>query len=264
MLDLTAIEAILCDLDGVIFVGDEVIPGAPGAVARLREAGLVLRFITNTSASPRATLEARLAGLGIVLAAEELATPAALARRAMERSGRTRYRLLGNPALAADLGPDVVPLDAPGPVDWVVVGLHPPVLNHAGLTVAFRDLVAGAGLLALHANRMWRTASGMEPGLGTYVRGLEYAAGVAATVVGKPAPAFFREVLATTGVGADHAIMVGDDVQSDVGGAQAVGISGVLVRTGKYAPTVVRASGILPSLVVDDIVDLAARVQPAT
>ena len=77
-----------------------------------------------------------------------------------------------------------------------------------------------------------------------------------ATVVGKPSEAFFAEVLDDLGVAAQDAVMVGDDVESDIGGALAAGLSAVLVRTGKFREEVVRASGVRPSATVDSIADV--------
>ena len=189
----------------------------------------------------------------------------------MRAGGGGAYRLVAHPDLAADLGPGALAADdeaasgegaAPRP-RWVVLGLHPPYFRHEVLGVAFRDLLAGARLVALHANRMWRTARGMEPGLGMVVRGLEYAAGVEATVVGKPARPFFEEALGTFGdLGRGRVIMVGDDMDSDVGGAQGAGLRGVLVRTGKFSEATLAASPVEPDLVVDDLAALARALPP--
>ena len=85
---------------------------------------------------------------------------------------------------------------------------------------------------------------------------MEYASGKRATLVGKPAPAMFRSALADIGLDGAEVVMVGDDILSDVGGAQGAGIAGVLVETGKYRAELVAASGVTPDAVLDSVADL--------
>ena len=110
--------------------------------------------------------------------------------------------------------------------------------------------------MALQKNRYWRTPDGLSLDVGPVVAALEYASGRDAVVVGKPAPEFFATVLAGVGAAAAAAVMVGDDVESDVGGAQRAGLTGILVRTGKYRADAVAASGIRPFATVDSIADV--------
>jgi HAD superfamily hydrolase (TIGR01458 family) len=101
----------------------------------------------------------------------------------------------------------------------------------------FRRLTDGASLIAMHRNRYWMTADGLQMDAGAYVAALEYAAGVSATICGKPAQAYFEGALGSLGVMPERALMVGDDVTNDVVGAQLAGLTGVLVRTGKFRPS---------------------------
>jgi len=89
----------------------------------------------------------------------------------------------------------------------------------------------------LHRNARYQTAEGPALDMGAFIVGLEAAAAMEVTVVGKPAPAFFSAALSDLGIGASDALMVGDDINSDVLGSQAVGMTGVLVRTGKFRPS---------------------------
>ena len=124
------------------------------------------------------------------------------------------------------------------------------------LNRAFRHLMAGADLVALQKNRYWRREDGLSLDVGPFVAALEYASGRQAHVVGKPAPEFFRGILADAGVEPAAAAMVGDDVETDVGGALDAGLAGILVRTGKYREDAVRASGVEPTATVDSIADV--------
>jgi HAD superfamily hydrolase (TIGR01458 family) len=120
----------------------------------------------------------------------------------------------------------------------------------------FRRLNEGAGFVAMHRNLYWRTKDGLQLDGGAYVAALEAASGVSPVVCGKPAPAYFEAALEDLGVEAARAAMIGDDVVNDVGGAQAVGVRGVLVRTGKFRPSDLERGS--ADAVVDSIADVPA------
>jgi len=248
-------EAVLLDLDGVLYVEDEPVPGARDAVAALREHGLGLRFVTNTTSRPRRRILERLHRLGFAVAPDELATPAALAvRRCLDR-GHSRVALLMDDAVKEDFA-QLEEVDRGA--DAVIVGDLGTAWGYEPLNRAFRLLMDGAELIALQKNRYWLTPSGLSLDVGPFVAALEFATARDAIVVGKPALAFFATVLSTLGIPAERAAMVGDDVESDVGGALAAGLAGVLVRTGKYREDAVRASGVEPTATVDSIANLPA------
>lgn len=253
MADLEAIKAVLVDLDGVLYVEDEPVPGAAEAVERLCSAGLGLRFVTNTTQRSRAGTLAKLEKLGFSVAESELVTPAALAVLHCVRSGHRRVALLMNDEVKADF--DALE-QAEQDVEAVVVGDLGRAFDYQALNEAFRRLMEGAELVALQRNRYWRTADGLSLDVGPFVAALEYATDRRAHVVGKPAPEFFELVLSDLGVEPAAAAMVGDDVETDVGGALAAGISGVLVRTGKFTPDALASSGVEPTAIVDSIADL--------
>jgi phospholysine phosphohistidine inorganic pyrophosphate phosphatase len=248
-------DAVLLDLDGVLYVEDEPVPGAPEAVAALRRRGVALRFVTNTTSRPRRQILERLNRLGFGVPTEELATPAVLAVQRCLGRGHSRVALLMNEAVKEDFaGLEEVEHDA----EAVIIGDLGTAWGYEPLNRAFRLLMDGAELIALQRNRYWLTPSGLSLDVGPFVAALEYATGLEATVVGKPAAAFFETVLSTVGVPAERAAMVGDDVESDVGGALAAGLAGVLVRTGKFRDDAVRTSGVEPTATVDSIADVPA------
>jgi HAD superfamily hydrolase (TIGR01458 family) len=245
--------AVLLDLDGVLYVEDEPIPGAIEAVAALRARGLRLRFVTNTTSRPRRDILARLQRLGMPVPEAELVTPARLAVEHCIGAGRRRALLLMRDDVKADLAGLQ---DVSDGAEVVVVGDLGEDFGYRRLNQAFRELLEGAELVALQKNRYWRTPEGLSLDVGPFVAALEYAAACEAIVVGKPAPAFFVTVLAGLGVRPADALMVGDDVESDVGGAVRAGLAGVLVRTGKYRPEAVAASGVKPTATVDSVADV--------
>jgi HAD superfamily hydrolase (TIGR01458 family) len=247
------LEALLIDLDGVLYVEDEPLPGAREALAELRATGVALRFVTNTTARPRRAILARLGRLGFEAAPGELLTPAALAVRHCGERGHSRVALVMNDAVKEDFAELQ---EAEHEVDAVIVGDLGDAFGYRILNRAFRLLMEGAELIALQKNRFWLTPDGLSLDVGPFVAALEYAADTQAYVVGKPARGFFETILAGIPVEPAHAAMIGDDVETDVGGAQRAGLAGILVRTGKYRDDVVRASGVRPDAVIDSIADL--------
>jgi HAD superfamily hydrolase (TIGR01458 family) len=256
---LEGIEGLLLDLSGVIYVQDEAVPGAAEALERFRSAEMPVRLITNTTMRPRRSILERLERLGIEADPAELITPATLAANRCAEAGYQSVALV----VLDELREDLEGLQERGDsVDAVVVGDLGDAWDYETLNRAFRQLMDGAELIALQKNRYWETAEGLSLDAGPFVAALEYATGREAEVVGKPSPAFFELALRELGTSADHAAMVGDDVEADVGGGMEAGLAGILVRTGKYRGDLVSESGIEPTVTVDSIADVPDLVLP--
>jgi HAD superfamily hydrolase (TIGR01458 family) len=250
-----AVRALLVDLDGVLYVEDEPIPGAVEAVQAFRDAGVGLRFVTNTTQRSRGQTLEKLERLGMPVAPDELITPAVLAVEHCRSRGHERVALL----MADDVKADFAELtETDEHADAVVVGDLGERFDYATLNQAFRLIIDGAELIALQRNRYWLRADGLSLDVGPFVAALEYAANVTAVVVGKPAPAFFALALSQLGVEPEHAAMVGDDVETDIGGAVRAGLRGVLVRTGKFREETLAAADPSPTDVVDSMADVPA------
>jgi len=225
---MTAYRGALLDLDGVLYVGQDPLPGATAALAQLRAAGLRLGFVTNTTRRSRRVIRADLAAMGFVIADDELFTPARAAREWIGAHGLSPYLLI-HPGLAEDFAG--LPQDGK---DAVVIGDAGDGFTYAALNQAFRLLILGAPLLALAANRYFREAAGLSLDAGPFVTALEHASGTRALLFGKPAPEFFRAAIDSFGCPSSEVVVIGDDFDTDVNGAIAVGLAGILVRTGKY------------------------------
>jgi HAD superfamily hydrolase (TIGR01458 family) len=246
--------AILLDVDGVFHVSGEPIPGGAEAVRRLRADGHRLRFVTNNTTRGRATLAEELRGMGVELDDEELQTTPRAAAHAL--AGR-RVLALTMHAIVGELeGVELVGAEA------VLVGGADEtpetnlVFSFMNLARAFHELEAGAELYCLHKNRWWQTKHGPLLDAGAFVAGLEYAADTEAIVLGKPSTAYFEAALNALDADASLTWMVGDDIDSDIAGAQAHGMRTVLVRTGKFRPDAVEAGRIRPDGIISSIANL--------
>jgi HAD superfamily hydrolase (TIGR01458 family) len=138
----------------------------------------------------------------------------------------------------------------------VVIGDIGEAWDYELLNRIFRLVMNGAELIALHRNRYWQADGGLKLDIGAFVAGLEYATGKTATLIGKPRREFFEAALQHIGVAAGEAAMIGDDIDSVLKGAQAAGIMGVLVRSGKYRHAQALSSPVTPDLVLDSFADL--------
>lgn len=253
------VGAVLIDIDGVLTVSWKPLPGAVEAMERMREAGVPLALLTNTTSRTRSSIARLLVESGFPVTADDILTaPAATAAYLTEHFPGARCAVLNSGDIAEDLA-DVTLVDLLDPdarPDVVVVGGAGPEFGYEALNTAFAHLQRGARLLAMHRNLSWRTDAGLQLDAGAFLQGLERAAGVEAEVLGKPAGAFFEAALARLGADASRTLMVGDDIESDVLAAQRQGITGVLVRTGKYRPETHRAASGEPDHVVDSFADV--------
>lgn len=249
------LRAILCDIDGVLTVSWKALPGAPEALSRLRATGLPLALVTNTTSATRSTVAERLSDAGFAVDPEEVYTaPRAAARYLADHRPEARCLLVNHGEIDEDL--TGVALTDASDANVVLTGGAGSQITYGLLDRAFEALTRGAGLVAMHRNFAWQTAAGLRLDMGAFIAGLEQAAAVSATVVGKPSAAFFETVLVAMGASPTEAVMIGDDIDADVLGAQASGIRGVLVRTGKFREDeLTRARG-RPDHVVDSVADV--------
>jgi HAD superfamily hydrolase (TIGR01458 family) len=248
--------AILLDVDGVLHVSGAPIAGAAAAVRRLRADGHRIRFVSNTTTRSRAQIGDQLRLMGIEVEDDELQTTGAVAARVLKGK---RVLALTMPGLLDDLeGLQLVGMN----VDAVLLGGADEgeetgrVFSYLNLNRAFHELEAGADLYCLHKNRWWQTAEGARLDAGAFVAGLEYAADIEATVLGKPSNAYFAAALDALDAEAGLTWMVGDDLETDIVGAHKHGMKTLLVRTGKFRPDEVERSQVQPDGIVSSIAQL--------
>jgi HAD superfamily hydrolase (TIGR01458 family) len=256
---MDGVRGLLIDIDGVLTVSWQPLDGAVEAIRAVRDVGVPIVLLTNTTSRTRDRIAGTLADVGFPIGPDDILTaPAAAAAHLREHRPDARCLLLNSGEnISVDLagvrlvdGPDARP-------DVVLFGGAGPEFDYRALNAAFGHLQRGAELFAMHHNLYWRTDDGLQLDSGAFLLGLERAANTEAVVLGKPAGAFFDAALATLGVEAAEAVMVGDDLEADVLGAQAHGISGVLVRTGKFQPADEQGvGGHRPQQVLDSVAEL--------
>jgi phospholysine phosphohistidine inorganic pyrophosphate phosphatase len=252
----------LLDLDGTLYAKGEAIPGAVAALARLRREQVPVRLVTNTTSRSRAMLVERLEGYGFEVSAEEVFT-ATLAGRAL--AGAAGHQCVApfvlEPALQDMAGLELVGGTSGRPggcvPQAVIVGDLGERWSFALLQEAFDYIMAGADLIALSRDRYWLNQDRLALDAGPFVAALEFATGKVALIAGKPSSSFYAAALQSLGIEpAGSVAMIGDDLWSDVEGAQRAGLQGWLVRTGKYRERSLQESGIVPDRILESVADL--------
>jgi HAD superfamily hydrolase (TIGR01458 family) len=246
-------RGVLIDVDGVLHVGDAPLPGSVAALAELRHRGIPFRLLTNSTTRARAALAAALRGMGFDVADDELLTaPVATAAWLRRRyPGVPCFPIVTGNVLDDFAG---IPLTDGPEARLVVIGGAEDNFTFAALNHAFRLLLAGASLVAMHRNPWWVAAAGPALDAGAFVRALEHASGRRAIVVGKPAAPFFRAGFRALGLPPSQIAMVGDDLRQDILPAMRLGATGVLVRTGKFHERDLTAR--TPDVLLDSVADL--------
>jgi len=247
------IRGLLFDLDGVLHVEDRPIPGAAETVRRVKAMGILCRFLTNTTTKSLERLHRQMTGMGLPIEKGEILSAPQAAIQYLRQRGRPSCFLVLNEEVRADF--EEFPPSETDP-DCVVIGDVWDRWDYRLLNKLFHLLIGGADLIALHKGRYWQTGDGLQLDIGAFVAALEYASGKEAIVMGKPSPDFFRTALLGMGLRADEVVMVGDDIESDVGGAQRAGIRGILVKTGKYRDELVARSSVRPDYLLRSVADL--------
>lgn len=256
---MPAPQGLLLDLDGTVYAGRKLVPGAAAAVTALRGAGIPFLFTTNTSRKSRADVVTSLADMGLAASQDEILTAPVAAAAWLKTQGIRRVQLLVSASTHADFKGLELTEDQP---EAVLVGDLGAGFTFERLNSAFRSLRSGARLVAIHKNRFWIPEAGPTLDAGPFVAALEYASGATATLIGKPSPEFFAMAARRLDVPADRLAVVGDDLESDVRGGRAAGLETIQVRTGKFDADATRLAPQeqRPHHVVDSLADVPSLV----
>uniref|UniRef100_F6YYU4 Haloacid dehalogenase-like hydrolase domain-containing protein 2 n=1 Tax=Ciona intestinalis TaxID=7719 RepID=F6YYU4_CIOIN len=225
---LKQIKAVLIDLSGTLHVGNNIIPGAQNAVNKLRKSRLKIKFVTNTTKESHQSLHDRLNRLGFEVKKDEIFTSLSSVRTLIDKMKLRPHLMLSESAKRDFFGVETENPNA------VVMGLSPDHFNYEEMNKAMKLLQNGAKLIAINKLRYFQRENDIALGTGAFVAALEYATDVKSIVVGKPEKSFFHGAIESLGCRSEECVMIGDDVRDDVGGAIESGMSGLLVKTGKY------------------------------
>ncbi|MGQ0443379.1 MAG: TIGR01458 family HAD-type hydrolase [Methylophilaceae bacterium] len=248
-----SVKGVLFDLDGVLYVGSNVIEGAIEAVKHIQESGLPCRFVTNTSTLSLASLQHKINALGFSIALGEIISAPQAALLYLKRQPNPVCRLL----LSDNVKQDFTEFrQSNTAAEYIVIGDIGNAWSYPLLNEVFACLMRGAKLIAIHKNRFWQTEQGLQMDIGGFIEALEYASSTQAIIIGKPSADFFKIALDDMGLQPAETIMIGDDIDSDIGGAQLAGLRGCLVKTGKYRQSYAETSAIKPDLIIHSIKEL--------
>jgi HAD superfamily hydrolase (TIGR01458 family) len=246
-------KGLLLDLDGTVYEDDHGIPGAPESIATLRERGLQVRFVTNTTRVSRGTIAGWLQRFNVPTTADDVFTPPRAALDWLRTRGIRRIAA----ALPQDTLSELTALEiVESAPDAVLVGDLGEAWTFDAMNRVFRWVRDGAVLVALHRNRYWKTGGRLVLDVGAFVAAFEYATGREATLVGKPSRAMFEAAARDMGLALGDVAMVGDDLSADIAGAKALGMPAILVRTGKFRAADLEASDCRPDAVIDSVAAL--------
>jgi NagD protein len=262
----------LIDMDGVVYRGNELIPGADRFIQALRKSSIPFVFLTNNSQRTRRDVATKLRRLGIDAGEEHVFTCAMATARflARQKPGGTAY-VIGEGGLLTALHSNGYAIVDREP-DYVVVG-EGRTLNFEMVEAALRMILAGAKLVATNLDANCPTHAGLRPGCGAIVALLEAAAGVRAFSVGKPSPVMLRAARKELGLTTDQTVVIGDTMETDILGGVQLGFKTILVLSGgtqredlgRYAYRPDRVVASLADLHPDTLLrelDVAARVRP--
>ncbi|PRI03944.1 HAD family hydrolase, partial [Mycobacterium tuberculosis variant microti] len=238
-------------------------------VRQLTHRGIACAYLTNTTTRTRRQIAEALGAAGIPVAADDVITAGVLTAEYLHGAyPGARCFLVNNGDITEDLpGIDVVlsteigPEDCPEAPDVVVLGSAGPQFDHRTLSRVYGWMLDGVPVVAMHRNMTWNTTDGLRIDTGMYLTGMEQACGKTATAIGKPAAEGFLAAADRVGVDPQQMVMIGDDLHNDVLAAQAVGMTGVLVRTGKFRQQTLDrwlagASATRPHHVIDSVAGL--------
>ncbi|MCW4351792.1 HAD-IIA family hydrolase [Hoyosella sp. YIM 151337] len=249
-----AIKGVLFDIDGVLVTSWRPISGAADAVRTVVESGYASAFLTSTTSLTQADIAMRLWQCGIPAETAEIVTAAKLtAEYVRKQHPGSRCWLLNAGDVRTDMAGIEFTEESP---DVVILGGAGTVFSHENLSRVAELMIQGLPVIAMHRALSWTTSEGLKLDVGAYLPGLEMVGKRSVTVVGKPSGRAFATAAELMNVAPSEIAMVGDDINADVLAGQAAGMTGVLVRTGKYRPELLEDAEHQPDHVIDSVADL--------
>lgn len=247
------IRGFLIDMNGVLYVGSQLIEGAQLAVDYLQVNKIPHLFLTNTTTKTVQALAQELNDKGLKIEEELIYSTITAAKVFLNQKNIKRiYPVLREEVLSefAEFEIDTVNPQA------ILIGDIGDRWNYNVMNTLFHYVLNGAQIIALHKGKYWREEDGLRLDIGAFIAGLEYATNTNAAVIGKPSKTFFQMAVEMLKLSPQTVAMIGDDIDSDIGGAKQIGMIGILVRTGKFREEVLYQSSVLPDVVIESIAQL--------
>ena len=244
----------MLDLDGTIFQGNILIPGALETLLFLQNAQIPHRFITNATRMTKKKLVLMLEKMGLSVSSDDIfSSPHAAAIYCQNKGYKKILLVVPDREMEEDFSSFQLVDCSP---DAIILGDMGAGFTFGLINNLFNHILGGSELVALHKNRFWKSADGCSMDIGAFVSALEFASGRTASIMGKPNSKLFFLASGEWGLPAEKILMVGDDIEADVGGALNAGMKSVLVKTGKFRAETLPSYDAKPNYIIDSIADL--------
>lgn len=253
------VKGLIVDISGVLKDGDIPIPGSVEGIKKLQAAGIPFRLVTNETLKPRKWINQVLSMLGYNIEENHMFHPVPALIQVLKKEN-LRPHLFLHPRMI----PEFSELETSNP-NCVVIGDCQEYFTYENMNKCFRLLMSLEKpiLFTLGVGKYYLDDDGLSLDVGPYCKGLEYATGVTARIVGKPSPEYFLAAIEDLGLQPSEVVMVGDDINFDIGGAQKCGIRGALVRTGKFRKEDESHPQIKPDVIVDNFLQCVDMILEA-
>ena len=262
---IVQLRGFLIDLDGVVYTGSAVVPGAPEFFRTVREQGIPFLLITNNSSRRADQFAERLAGMGIPVRPEEILTSAQATAEFLATTAPrgSRVYVIGEEGLRSSLEAQGFTLVDDERAEYVVVGLDRG-FDYRKLTIAIRAVLNGALFVGPNPDTSLPLEDGISPGAGAVQAAITAATGVSPVIVGKPEPTMLSIGLRLLGCAPQEAAIVGDRLDTDIVGGQRAGMVTILVLSGIATAEEAAASSVKPDYVLRDLGELGTLVSSTT
>ncbi len=246
------VSGFVIDMDGTVYIGGEVIPGATEFIGFLRSKGIPFVFLTNNSSRSRGYYLEKVRDMGLDASIENILTSAVATERFLldQRPGKRVY-VLATPEVQDEMREAGIPLTEEDPD--IVLLTFDRTITFDKINKAYSFIMAGAELVATHPDHLCPTEGGYDVDIGAFICMFEYLTGRKATVVGKPNPLMLDMAAAEMGAERESTVMVGDRLYTDMRMAQDCGIRSILVLSGETTEEDLRGSSMRPTYVVGSV-----------
>ena len=251
-------QAVLIDLDGVIYDSKSQIPGAAQTIDWLDKSAIPYLFVTNTCSMPRDAIVQQLSAMQINISPDKILTPIVVAKQWLHENDVEPIALYLEPAAMHEFSEfKAIAQNAESGAGAVLISDIGEAWNYQSLNRALRLLLSEPKplLIALGMSRYWHSEHGLALDVGPFIKALEFACSTQALVMGKPAISFFKTAVKLLNLNPEEVLMIGDDIISDIQASQQAGLKAAQVKTGKFLAADLHGE-VKPDYIINSIADL--------